>query len=437
MKILFVSTEFEEKARGITGIIKAMIRAAKEDGHEVGILAGYPGVYMKKSGLLNKKVEHIYLQHYFDNGRHNIFPGGLHGKKNQAKILLKREFLKPYEFKVDHDLVIHKLNTANSIDYVIKTPYIYQLINHGAEALARRIIKKAVRKFNIDLVITGAPMNLSKKDVYPAKLAQFVHDTMPIDMLETPADNNTPVRFAHQLYSAAAESDLVFVNSKDTQSKVLEVNLKANTQIVYGTASNIPSDIKDTAILKNLDIKSDNYLFYLSAMEKRKNISGIFDAYTLIHDDIKMPLVLAGGKGYGYDEIKKHYDSLPKDIKKDIIILDYISEGDKYTLFRNARTFVFPSFNEGIGLQIIEALSTNLPVVTSRRGALPEAGGDAVYYVENPYNPNEIADAILKVTFDDKLRKNLLQNASKQVKKFTREGFTSRFIEGLHKLEKN
>lgn len=439
MKILFVSTEFEEKARGITGIIRSMERAAKKDGHEVGILAGYPDGRFNKSELLDTKVEHLYLQHYLKDGRHSIFPdgNGLRGKKAQLKILLGGAYLKPYEFRVNHSLISQKLSAAHDLDYVIKVPYIYQFINHGAEGVAKRVIKRIVKQYKVDLVITGAPMNLTRKDVAPAKLAQFVHDVMPIEMLETPADNDTPRRFARQLYSAATGSDLVYVNSNDTYRKVLEINENAHAKIVYGTASNIPTDIEDSAILQTLGIKPDNYLFYVSSLEKRKNIDGILDAYALIHKKINMPMIFAGGRGYGFEDIKKHHLSLPPAIQKDVIFLNYISEEDKYTLFRNARTFVFPSFGEGIGLQIIEALSTALPVVTTRKGALIEAGGDAVYYIDDPYNVHEIANAILTVSTDEKVRTKLRSHMKKQVAKFVPENFAQRFIEGLHDLQKS
>lgn len=434
MKILFVTTEFEEQARGITGIVKSMIRAAKADGHEVGILAGYPNEKFKHHDILDQKIEHINLQHYLISGKKEIFPKNLNSKKEQLKLLSKGKYLSFSEFRVDHALVTDQRNMANLLDYVIKIPFCYHFINHGLDAIPKRVLKRAIKKSGVDLVITGAPMSLSKLDVAPAKLAQFVHDTMPVDMLETPADNNTPFRFARQFYSAAAESDMVFVNSKDTENKVLEVNPSADTQVVYGTATATPKGSPKTAILKTLDIEEGNYLLYISVVEKRKNVIGLIDAFALIHNKLNMPLIIVGGKGYGNEDIQKHYDSLPANIRSKIFFTGFVSENDKYMLLNNARTFVFPSFYEGIGLPIIEALSSGIPVVTSDRGALPEAGGTSAFYIKDPYDVTEIADAIYNVSTNEKLRKSLLKNADKQTAKFTIEKFNKRFTEGLRRL---
>lgn len=434
MKILFVSTEFEEQARGITGIIKSMITAAKEDGHEVGILAGYPKADLRDSELLDMKVEHLYLQHYLATGKKNIFPTNLRSKRTQLSIIAGRQYMKPAEIHINHDLIKQKSNLANKLDFIIKAPYIYHFINHGLGSVARQSIKKAVKKYNIDLVITGAPMELTRKDVAPAKLIQFVHDTMPIDMLETPADNQTPQKFARQLYAAASGSNMIFTNSIDTRDKVLEVDPRAKVHVLYGTASSKADQFHDDTYLARKGLTKDNYLVFVSVVERRKNLATLFDAYIKAYSKIHMPLVIVGGKGYGYKDIVAHHKDLPPEVRDNIILTGFVSETDKYALLNNARAFVFPSLYEGIGLPIIEAFSSNLPVVTSRRGALPEAGGDAALYIDDPYDVDEVADAIVRVASDEKLRKELRSHIHKQVAKFTQEKFNSRFTAAIKEL---
>lgn len=434
MKILFVSTEFEEQARGITGIIKSMVAAAKEDGHEVGILAGYPKADLRDSELLDMKVEHLYLQHYLATGKKNIFPKSLRSRRTQLSIIAKRDFMKPTEIAIQHDLIAQKSNLANKLDFVIKAPYVYHFFNHGLSGTARKAVKKAVRKYNIDLVITGAPMELTKKDVAPAKLVQFVHDTMPIDMLETPADNQTPQKFAKQLYAAASGSDMIFTNSKDTASKVHEVDPKANVHILYGTASNKAAQFTDDTYLARKGLTKDNYLVFVSVVERRKNLATLFDAYIKAYPKINMPLVIVGGKGYGHKDIVAHHRDLPGEIRDNIILAGYVSEADKYALLNNARAFVFPSLYEGIGLPIIEAFGSNLPVLTSRKGALPEAGGNAALYIEEPYDVEEVAEGIVRIATDEKLRKELRSHIKDQVGDFTQDKFNARFKKALEEL---
>lgn len=434
MKILFVSTEFEEQARGITGIIKSLITAAKTDGHEVGILAAYPKAGLKESETLDMKVEHLYLQHYLATGKKNIFPTNLRSKKAQLSILAKGDYARPVQISINHDLITQRSNLANKLDFVIKAPYLYHFINHGLSLIAKKAIKKAVKKYDIDVVITGAPMLLSKNDVAPAKLIQFVHDTMPIDLLETPADNMTPQKFAKQLYVAASSSDMVFTNSEDTAEKVHEVNSQAKVCVLYGTASAKADEFTDDTYLARKNLTKNNYLLFISVVEKRKNLTTLFDAYIKAFPKIKIPLVVVGGKGYGYKDIIAHHADLPPEIRENIIMAGFVSETDKYALLNNAKAFVFPSLYEGIGLPIIEAFSSNLPVLTSRRGALPEAGGEAALYINDPYDIDELADGLVRIANDNKLNADLAKHRKEQVAKFTQEKFNQRFKNALKEL---
>jgi len=433
MKILFVSTEFEEQARGITSIIKTMVSAAKANGHEVGVLVGYPKSDQGHSEKLDSKVEHLFLQHYLNTGKQNLYPS-LRTRKNQIKILANQEYTKIKEMRVQHELITDKSSMANSLDFIIKIPYIYRFMNNGLGRLVKPSLKKAVKKYAIDLVITGAPMDLTKRNVTPAKLVQFVHDTMPIDLLEVPADNSAPQKFARSLYVAVTKSDLVLSNSVDTASKVEEVNPDAKIKVLYSAAPSKPEKYTDTAYLTRKSLEKDRYLLFVSVIERRKNLSTLFDAYAKAYPKIKLPLVVVGGKGFGYKQIMAHHKDLPDEIRNNIIFTGFISHADKHALMNNARAFVFPSIYEGLGLPVLEAFASNLPVLTSNRGALPEAGGDAALYIEDPLNTDELADGIVRIVEDEKLRQKLRDNIPKQLDMFAKDKYLDRFKEALDSL---
>lgn len=437
MKILFVTPEFEEKGRGIGFILKTMIAAAKADGHEVGILAGYPDVPFKESDFLDEKIEHLYLQHYIRDGREsfkNIHAGGFASRRNLVKILAGMTYLSARYIQINPEYISDGPSLLKNVDFCVKIPYCYQFILHGMPTVPYRALRKVIRKHKIDLVVTGSPMDLDRKWIKPAKLAQFVHDAMPIELLETPPDNDTPRRYARQLHSAAFNSNLILANSKDTASKVLQINPEANMHVVYGCASSTPAEIHESGILQGHKLKKDNYLLFISVLEKRKNLSSLFDAYALVASEIRMPLVIVGAPGFGFEEIYQKYESLDQSIKDNIIFTGYVSESDKYTLLKHARALVWPSVYEGIGLPIIEAFASKLPVLTSNRGAIPEAGGEAALYIDNPYNIQEIADKIKLIVKDEKLRAELLSHTEEQVAKFTPERFHKRFSKALASL---
>jgi glycosyltransferase involved in cell wall biosynthesis len=434
MKLLFISTEFEEQPRGITGIIKSMAHAAKISNNEVGALVGYPNTDSNQDKILDSKVEMLYLQHYFTNGRKDLYPN-LRSKKNQLSILLGREFKSSKQMTIEKNTIKSKNSLIDDLDYIIKIPYVYRFITHGYYRLVRNTLKKAIRKYKIDLVITGAPMNISRKDVYPAKLVQFVHDTMPIDLLETPADNRTPVKFARSLYAAATQSNMVLTNSNDTAFKVREINSKMNTKVLYGSINLKNKNYNNDSVLLRRGLKKGEYLLFISVLELRKNIERLIDAYGLAYEKIRMTLVIVGGNGYGYKKILDHYKDMPEQIRSNIKFLGYVNEEEKYTLLNNANSFVFPSLYEGFGLPIIEAFASNLPVLTSNVGAMPEAGGNAALYIQDPYNTVEISNGLIKIAKDDKIRKELIANIKPQIEKFTVDNFNKRFIDALNDLD--
>jgi glycosyltransferase involved in cell wall biosynthesis len=78
----------------------------------------------------------------------------------------------------------------------------------------------------------------------------------------------------------------------------------------------------------------------------------------------------------------------------------YVPDRERRALFERASLLVLPSWNEGFGMPVLEALALGVPVVASNRGALPEVGGDAVLYCD-PSDPVSIADAIGRTLADE------------------------------------
>jgi len=150
-----------------------------------------------------------------------------------------------------------------------------------------------------------------------------------------------------------------------------------------------------------------------------KNFSGVIEAFKIVRKKYKIKLVIAGltGKKVAKDE--------------DIIYVGHIPNDKLYILYSAAKCFIFPTLHEGFGLPPLEAMACGCPVVVSDKGSLPEVCGDAAVYV-NPYDPQSIAEGILKVLTDENLRQNLIQKGYQQVKKFSWEQTVKKFLEVLN-----
>ena len=124
-------------------------------------------------------------------------------------------------------------------------------------------------------------------------------------------------------------------------------------------------------------------------------------------------IILAGGKGYGFDEIKENDFS-----NKQIVFAGYISEQEKWRLLKNADCFAFPSFYEGFGIPILEAQQVGCPVLTSNISSMPEVAGEGAILV-NPDNIEEIAEAMRKIISDNDFKNNLIEKGYQNVNNFS------------------
>lgn len=178
---------------------------------------------------------------------------------------------------------------------------------------------------------------------------------------------------------------------------------------------------------KNLQILKKNskftigteFIFFISTIEPRKNVNNLIKAFEEVKRNYSkdLKLIIAGGKGWKSDQTLELIKN--SEYKDDIIIPGYIDEIEKYYLYKKCKLFVFPSIYEGFGIPILEAMNNGALVLTSNISSLPEVGGDAVVYINNPYNYKEIAEKINKVLkFSEEERKNYIKKGNERAKKF-------------------
>lgn len=195
--------------------------------------------------------------------------------------------------------------------------------------------------------------------------------------------------------------------------KIYKINSKKITIIHHGYDSDL---YKPLAKLSDRDQKSltrapllKPYIFYVGRIERKKNAVGLIKAYGLLRKEreIKHKLVLAGKPGYGYEEFREEVKKLPEEAQKDIIELGYVEEKELVSWMQNADLFFFPSFFEGFGLPIIEAMACGVPVVASNVTSIPEIAGSAALLVE-PTKPLKMAAALSKIIHSPVLRRSLI-----------------------------
>lgn len=185
-----------------------------------------------------------------------------------------------------------------------------------------------------------------------------------------------------------------------------------------------------------------DYILYLGTLQPKKNLVNLIQALNILiskefreanisqYPDIL--LVIAGKKGWLFEEIFQKVKELKLEDK--VVFTDFVDEAEKPYLIAGARCFVLPSFYEGFGIPVVEAMSSGVPVAISNTSSLPEVGGSAAFYF-NPEKPIEIAEAIAKVLKLSTAELNqVIKRGRSQAEKFTWEKCAGRVLGTLEEL---
>ena len=165
-------------------------------------------------------------------------------------------------------------------------------------------------------------------------------------------------------------------------------------------------------------LQRDKFWLSVGVLEPRKNHRGLLAAYASLKRDVgKMfPLVLAGGKGWLMDNFKKELESL--NLQEEVILLGYVKDEDLQWLYQNCFAFLYPSYFEGFGLPVIEAMSLGAAVIASNTTSVPEIVGQAGILID-PASQDEICQAMRKLVSEPGFRNELREKAVRKASQFS------------------
>ncbi|MHB8995879.1 MAG: glycosyltransferase family 4 protein [Armatimonadota bacterium] len=250
-----------------------------------------------------------------------------------------------------------------------------------------------------------------------------VHDCIPVLFPDLVGADFTRY-FAFHAPRWFRVADHLLCNSEHTAHDLTHLYGVApeDMSVVYhtGNASMRQSDSAQVARTREMFGLDRPFILAVGRVELRKNVLALLQAHAILSRRENEPplLVFAGSR------VSNAHDPeglLPQVGRHgDVLVTGHVTEEELAALYSCAAVFCFPTFYEGFGRPLLEAMQCGTPVVTTRVSSLPEVGGNACLYV-SPYDPQELAQALYRVLTDATLRAEMIAKGKARANEFTVE----------------
>ncbi len=266
------------------------------------------------------------------------------------------------------------------------------------------------------------------------RLVLTIHD---LSFLDYPEFFSAHQNFWHKflgIKKLIERADIIVAISENTKRdiiRIFSVNADKIKVIKAGVGDEFRPRQKDENELKIIKQKydlPDKFILNVGTIEPRKNLPGLIRGFDEAASQPGMGdwyLVLAGAKGW---KNKDFYRAIAQAKNKARIrILGYVEKNERAALYNWAEIFAYPSFYEGFGLPVIEAMASGTPVITSALSSLPEVAGDAALLVD-PHDENSLITALQSLMQNDKLRELYSSRGLERAKNFSWEKTAEQYI---------
>jgi glycosyltransferase involved in cell wall biosynthesis len=224
----------------------------------------------------------------------------------------------------------------------------------------------------------------------------------------------------------------VIAVSKTTKKDILKFYSlpEDKVKVVYnGFEKKPPENLDNSVVLSKFNIERGKYLLYVGTIQPRKNISVLIRALPLISEIAPdMKLVITGKKGWMYESILE--EAKQNNMSDKIIFTDFVTDDELAVLYYDAFSYVQPSFYEGFGIPLLEAMANSCPVIASIHASLPEIGGEACLYFD-PDEAEDLAERIKELYGNENKRTELIEKGKKRITYFSWESCGKETLEVL------
>jgi glycosyltransferase involved in cell wall biosynthesis len=331
--------------------------------------------------------------------------------------------------------VLEKSDFVRDLVGVVNAEYFYEICRLAA---SKRFLSPVDVDFfshsGAGVAITTAPLAIKSKS-RRMKIIQTVHDLI---VLNTTVHEANVEKFKRRLEGALFGADLIMAVSEYTKLEILDryPEMEDRVRVVYQpipanaqTVLESESSLARQAVLNRFELQSGEFVFYIGAIEERKNIARLIRAYLSSTLAKTIPLVLAGSVDSAYIEsegLSRYFDSKNE---SGVRYIGRVTELEKLCLLREARLFAFPSITEGFGIPVLEAQSMRCAVLTTNASAIPEVVGDSAVLINDPTDVDELVHALESAVFDSDLNLRLKSAGFANSARFSKSTFSQQLGE--------
>jgi len=340
------------------------------------------------------------------------------------------------EYYPEHQYYL--FNPKPSADFELKGNNLHEVLPTGflnrsfSSAWRSSWVKKDMKRLGIDIyhgLSHEIPLGIRKTGIRSVvTIHDLIHERYPeqYSALEVKI-------YSRKFRYACEHADKVIAISEQTKRDIIAFYKTPEEKITVCYQSCNPAfgmavSQEEKARVRNEFSLPDQFFLYVGSIAERKNLLNILKALFLLRNELDIPLVVIGD-GFKYKQQVKDF-VMQNGLKDKVIFLSENEKARSSKAFRSATVFpaiyqsaiamIYPSFFEGFGIPVLEALWSRLPVITSNVSCLPEAGGDGACYV-NPASTEEIAGAMKKIYYDKEFANTLSEKGWRHAQSFNQK----------------
>jgi glycosyltransferase involved in cell wall biosynthesis len=367
------------------------------------------------------------------------------GLGNYSRTLI--ETLAHYHPNHEYHLFAPRDTDNSRLDAIKRTPSVFphfpnRIFKKIAPVWRSYFIKNDIEKIGLD-IYHGLSHELPLSVPEGVKTVVTIHD-----LIHERYPEFYPF-FDRKMYSfkfkrACEQADLIVAISEQTKRDIIDfykipaekikvIYQSCDRQFYIDKPQYSPTEIVEKRKIYFQNPKAEHSILYVGSIIPRKNLLNLVKTVALLADLNVQLIVVGNGSGAYFNQIMQHIEQ--NNMTDWVRFFPNIPFSDLPFLYQNVDALVYPSFFEGFGIPIIEAMWSGCPVVTSEGGCFREAGGDAAFYID-PHKPDSMAHVLRNILINKYLCDMASEKGYAHVAQFHEEKIGQMWIDTYSSLLK-